>query len=118
MKAEAKKCAVCGKMFTPKVVNSKCCSDKCRKEAKRQRDASRNSAKKTESDAPTKKNSVKKAVKKVVGKAVEKIALPKGEAVETVKRLISGGIMIILVIPVGNPKVCTCKNGKAKKAKK
>lgn len=126
MKAEVKKCAVCGKKFTPKVVNSKCCSDNCRKEAKRQRDADRNSAKKTEANEPkraedkasTKKNAVKKTVKKVVGKAVEKIALPKGEAVETVKHLPNGGMMIALVILVGNPKVCTCKKGKAKKTKK
>ena len=104
MKAEAKKCAVCGKKFTPKVVNSKCCSDKCRKEAKRQRDAARKPAEKKTA----------KPDKRVVGKAVEKIELPKKH--ETKKPVTNG--KVIILPEDGCKNSCNCKKAKSPKSKK
>lgn len=99
MSKEVRKCAVCGKKFTPKSANAAYCSDKCYKIAKAKRSKSRKAAiKDSLKDAkkiasktvvkPSAKPAVKKPVKKVV-KAVckEKIAIPKNVAKITVKEI-------------------------------
>lgn len=116
MKAEAKKCAVCGKKFTPKVVNSKCCSDKCRKEARKMRDAARHGTDKKAVKA-TKHEALKpvakKPVKKVAGKAVEKISLPKHVSSAKVGKKF---LLVTALIPL--PSECDCKKCKSEKKPK
>ena len=60
-KIEARKCEVCGKKFTPKAVNQRYCSAKCKAVMKRKAEQERREAK---------KNGVKAVVK-------EKVVLPK-----------------------------------------
>lgn len=63
-KVETRKCAVCGKKFTPKTANASVCSDKCRKAHEAERSRARREAKK----------SAKGASKHTL---VEKVVLPK-----------------------------------------
>ena len=60
-KIEARKCEVCGKKFTPKAVNQRYCSAKCKAVMKRKAEQEKREAK---------KNGVKAVVK-------EKVVLPK-----------------------------------------
>ena len=60
-KIEARKCEVCGKKFTPKAVNQRYCSAKCKAAMKRKIEQEKREAK---------KNGVKAVVK-------EKVVLPK-----------------------------------------
>lgn len=93
MKKEMRKCAVCGKKFTPKTANAVTCGEKCYKARKAKLDKARK-VKKAEA-----KPEVKKPVK---AKAIEKIALP---APKKVSKPAKG-------------KACKCKCDKKGKTKK
>lgn len=76
MKKEVRKCAVCGKKFTPKTANALTCSEKCYKVRRAELDKKRRlpkSAEKTEAKEPKKLNAVEKITlpKKAVKKACE-----------------------------------------------
>lgn len=88
MKKEVRKCAVCGKKFTPKTANALVCSDKCYKARKAELDKKRKSAKKVEKvEKKAEKPAVKKVAKKPLkAKAVEKITLPKKEPAKSAKK--------------------------------
>lgn len=83
-----RKCAVCGKKFTPKTANALVCGDKCYKKRKADLDKKRKCAKKA--DKPVAKKADKpvkaKAKKPLKANAVEKIVLPKKAETKTAKK--------------------------------
>lgn len=99
MKKEMRKCAVCGKKFTPKTANAVTCGEKCYKVRKAKLDKARK-AKKVEA-----KPEAKKPVK---AKAVEKIALPAPKKASKPAK----------VVKPAKGKACKCKCDKKGKTKK
>jgi len=91
MKKITRKCAVCGKKFTPKSANAAYCSEKCYKVAKAKKDKARKA----------------KAKKVVKGKAVEKIVLPKKPLVKKVEKKVepkkNTKVDTIITVKGGNP---------------
>lgn len=101
MKKEMRKCAVCGKKFTPKTANAVTCGEKCYKVRKAKLDKVRHSSKKGDAKKPEAKKPVK-------AKAVEKIALPAPKKVAKPTK----------VVKPAKGKVCKCKCDKKGKAEK
>lgn len=90
MKKEMRKCAVCGKKFTPKSANAVYCSDKCYKAAKAARDKARKH---------TKKVAEKPAKKVVKGKCVAKFNLAAKKPVKIVDVHHGDGIRFVDFTP-------------------
>lgn len=78
MKKEVRKCAVCGKKFTPKSANAAYCSDKCYKVAKAKKDKARKAAKKSAKSGGVKFLEKAAKVKPIIkANLKEKVVLPK-----------------------------------------